>query len=61
MITLFREAAELQATLEDEGWEACFVGAISLRIWGEPRLTTDIDLTLFSGLVDEVKSKRYKK
>lgn len=55
MRTLFREAAELQATLEDEGWEFFFVGGIAVQIWGEPRLTTDLDLTLFTGLVDETE------
>lgn len=50
---LFEEAASLQTTLENEGWEFFFVGGIAVQIWGEPRLTTDIDLTIFTGLVNE--------
>jgi hypothetical protein len=53
MRALFREAAELQSTLENEGWEFFFVGGIAVQIWGEPRLTTDLDLTVFTGLVNE--------
>ncbi len=53
MRTLFQEAAALQSVLENEGWEFFFVGGIAVQIWGEPRLTTDIDLTVFTGLVKE--------
>jgi hypothetical protein len=53
MRTLFEEAAKLQSVLDDEGWEFFFVGGIAVQIWGEPRLTTDIDLTIFTGLVNE--------
>lgn len=53
MITLFEEAAGLQDQLRDNGLEFFFVGGISLQVWGQPRLTTDIDLTVFTGLVDE--------
>ena len=30
-----------------------FVGGIAVQAWGEPRLTLDIDLSVFTGLVDE--------
>ncbi len=53
MKALFEEAALLQTALENEGWEFFFVGGIAVQIWGEPRLTTDIDLTVFTGLVNE--------
>lgn len=53
MRALFEEAALLQTVLDNEGWEFFFVGGIAVQIWGEPRLTTDIDLTIFTGLVNE--------
>ncbi|CAN5344551.1 hypothetical protein BH10ACI3_BH10ACI3_13500 [soil metagenome] len=53
MINLFEEAAELQNMLMAEGMEFFFVGGIALQIWGQPRLTTDIDLTVFTGLTNE--------
>ena len=53
MITLFEEAADLQAQLQTEGFDFFFVGGISLQVWGQPRLTTDIDLTVFTELVNE--------
>ena len=53
MITLFEEAAELQELLTAEGLDFFFVGGIPLQIWGQPRLTTDIDLTVFTELINE--------
>jgi hypothetical protein len=53
MITLFEEAASLQKMLLDEGLDFFFLGGISLQIWGQPRLTTDIDLTVFTELINE--------
>ena len=53
MITLFEEAADLQEVLDAEGLDYFFVGGISLQIWGQPRLTTDIDLTVFTDLKNE--------
>ena len=53
MISLFEEAAELQKILQAEGLEFFFVGGIALQIWGQPRLTTDIDLTVFTELTNE--------
>ena len=55
MITLFEEAARLQEVLLNEGLDFFFVGGIPLQKWGQPRLTTDIDLTVFTELVDEDK------
>lgn len=53
MITLFEEAARLQELLTSESLDFFFVGGISLQIWGQPRLTTDIDLTVFTELTSE--------
>ncbi|MEQ1606319.1 MAG: nucleotidyl transferase AbiEii/AbiGii toxin family protein [Pyrinomonadaceae bacterium] len=53
MISLIKEAAELQEFFESEGKEFFFVGGLALQIWGRPRLTTDIDCTIFTNLTDE--------
>lgn len=53
MIDLFKEAAALQDLLEKNGKEFFFVGGIALQRWGQPRLTTDIDLTVFTNLREE--------
>jgi hypothetical protein len=53
MITLISEAADLQTFLEDQGWDFFFIGGLVVQVWGEPRLTKDIDLTIFTNLVDE--------
>lgn len=50
---MFQEAAELQELLLSEGLDFFFVGGIPLQIWGQPRLTTDIDLTIFTELTNE--------
>ena len=39
--------------------EIFFVGGIALQIWGQPRLTTDIDLTVFTNLVDETEQLKH--
>lgn len=53
MTDLFREAQDLQRRLDGEGWPNFFVGGLAVQIWGQPRLTNDLDLTLFTDLVDE--------
>jgi hypothetical protein len=59
MITLFEEAAKLQKTLQAEDLNFFFVGGISLQIWGQPRLTTDIDVTVFTELKNEDERIRW--
>ena len=53
MKTLFQTAAELQTFLEKENFKFCFIGGIALQRWGEPRVTVDVDVTLFTGLGGE--------
>lgn len=53
MISLIQEAAELQNIFETEGKSFFFVGGMAVQIWGRPRLTTDIDCTIFTGLQNE--------
>ena len=59
MIDLFREAATLQSLLENEGKSFFFLGGIALQRWGQPRLTTDIDLTVFTDLRDETAQMQW--
>ena len=53
MIELFREARALQQVLTDRGWPFCFIGGVALQHWGEPRVTRDLDLTVFTGFGGE--------
>lgn len=36
-----------------ERWSFCFIGGLALIRWGEPRLTRDVDVSLFSGFGNE--------
>jgi hypothetical protein len=53
VIELIQEAKRLQDLCENRNWLACFIGGIALQRWGEPRLTVDADLSLFSGFGQE--------
>ena len=53
MIELFREAQAIQRFLVDRGWPFCFIGGVALQHWGEPRVTRDLDLTVFTGFGGE--------
>lgn len=53
MIELFREAQALQQFLEEQAWPYCFIGGVALQHWGEPRVTRDLDLTVFTGFGGE--------
>jgi len=46
-------AHEIQELCSSEGWSFCFIGAIAVQRWGEPRLTQDADLEVFTGIGDE--------
>jgi hypothetical protein len=50
---IFSAALELQASCERQGWRFCFIGAVAVQRWGEPRLTQDVDLTLLTGFGNE--------
>lgn len=54
MTRLIDEAALIQQFVERQGWDFFFIGGIAVQIWGEPRLTRDIDLTIFTNLNDEL-------
>ncbi|MEM6821435.1 MAG: nucleotidyl transferase AbiEii/AbiGii toxin family protein [Verrucomicrobiota bacterium] len=41
-------AAEIQQLLETEDRQFCFIGGLALLHWGEPRMTQDLDIVVFS-------------
>lgn len=53
MKDLIREASTLQKFIEELGWDFFFIGGLVVQVWGEPRLTVDIDLTIFTNLSNE--------
>ena len=53
MNALISEAASLQNFLEEHELDFFFMGGIVVGVWGEPRLTQDIDLTVFTDLQNE--------
>lgn len=53
MIDLISEAADLQTFVEEKGWDFYFIGGIAVQVWGQTRLTRDIDLTIFTNLRNE--------
>lgn len=53
MIDLISEAASLQDFLEASDWDFFFIGGIAVQVWGQPRMTQDIDLTVFTNLQNE--------
>jgi hypothetical protein len=48
MIDLIEESERLQDFLESRGRNFYFIGGITVQVWGQPRLTQDIDLTVFT-------------
>lgn len=53
MKDLVEQALELQALLEKQGWQFCFIGGVAIQRWSEPRLTKDMDITLLTGFGGE--------
>lgn len=53
MNPIFVAALQLQDFCRSRGWRSCFIGAIAVQRWGEPRLTLDADLTLVTGFGHE--------
>lgn len=53
MNPLFAAAAEIQKYLQGAGERFCFIGAVALQRWGEPRFTRDVDLTLLCAYGNE--------
>jgi hypothetical protein len=53
MISLINLADEVQRFLLSRDWRFCIIGGLALQRWGEPRLTTDVDITLLTGFGNE--------
>lgn len=53
MIELIQVAHSLQQLLEQEGIPVTFIGGLALQRWGQPRVTDDVDVTLFTDLGGE--------
>jgi predicted nucleotidyltransferase len=54
MRDLVRAAAQVQKFLDQQRWKYCFIGGIAVQKWGQVRATLDIDLTIFTGIGDEL-------
>lgn len=55
MRDLFLLASEVQSFRQFPGSPFFFIGGIALQRWGEPRLTTDIGLTILMGFGPETQ------
>jgi hypothetical protein len=53
MKSVLGAALEVQRYLSHAGERFCFIGAIALQRWGEPRLTRDVDVTVLAQYGDE--------
>ena len=49
MNPIFAAALEIQDFCRARNWRFCFIGALAVQRWGEPRLTQDVDLTIMTG------------
>ena len=54
MRDLMRAAAGVQTILDRQRWRYCFIGGVAVQKWGQARVTQDIDLTIFTGIGDEL-------
>jgi hypothetical protein len=50
---VFAAALELQRFCESQEYRFCFIGALAVQRWGDPRATQDADLTLVTGFGGE--------
>ncbi|MBD3384230.1 hypothetical protein GF407_04810 [candidate division KSB1 bacterium] len=53
MNELIAAADDVQTFCLTRSWHFAFIGGLAVLRWGEPRLTRDIDLTIFSGFGGE--------
>jgi len=51
--TLWDSAIELQSYLQSQSFRFCFIGGVAVQRWGEPRVTDDLDLTIFLNYGEE--------
>lgn len=55
MNPIFAAALELEQFCEHQRWRFCFIGAVAVQRWGEPRLTLDVDATVLTGFGTEAR------
>lgn len=55
MNALFQAGLQVQSFMKSKSWRFCFIGGIAVIRWGQPRMTVDIDLSLFVGFGGERK------
>ena len=44
--------------MDARGWRSCIIGGLAVVRWGEPRLTRDVDISLFTGFGGEEATAR---
>jgi len=54
MRDLLHTAAEVQKILDAKRWMYCFIGGLAVQKWGQVRLTQEINLTVFTGVGNEL-------
>jgi len=55
VIRLLEAADSVQRFCQERGWRFCIIGGLALQRWGEPRLTRDIDIDVFTGFGGETE------
>lgn len=55
MQTVIDAALEVQDWLITQNAKFCIIGGLAVQRWGEPRMTKDADLTLFTGFIEDEK------
>ena len=53
MNPIFNAAIDVERFCDSQGWRFCFIGALAVIRWGEPRLTQDVGLTVLTGFGGE--------
>ena len=53
MSELIAAAGRLQKDWESRGIDFCFIGGLAVQYWGEPRLTNDVDATVWTDFGNE--------
>jgi hypothetical protein len=55
MQDLIAAAKELQTFFDKKRWKYCFIGGLAVQKWGQPRFTSDVDMTLLTGFGKEAE------
>ncbi len=50
---LFHAALEVQEFCRQKKWQFCFIGGIAVMRWGQPRMTQDVDASIFCEFGEE--------